>query len=273
MTKNNKKLAILLVEISLLGLFTMGMYSFNKKELSLVEVYVYKNKITKNSEIEASDFRTKMIPAKAIDSNFLSKKDMEKIKEGGIVAATDVDPGQYAYTSQIKSGDKVDPFETMDLSTYRKITIPVTYDSSIGGEIKRGDLVDLVFSGKVEDSNAKEGGYAKVFMQEVLVYSVTTGEGFEYVDHSHLKKSQTTTGEAEGEDAAVLTDDLTAPAYVTLAVEMNQAEQILSRLEMGNIKILGRFEESVNGTSSGYIHGVSSPNGILYSGEKNIETK
>lgn len=272
MTKNNKKLAILLVEIALLGFFTIGMYNFNKKELSLVEVYVYKNKITKNSEIEASDFKTKMIPAKAKDSGFLTEKDMEKIRAGGMVASTDVSPGQYAYSSQIQEGDKIDPFETIDLTRYRKITIPVTYDTSIAGEIKRGDTVDLVYTGIVENSVGDEGSYAKTFMQEVLVYSVTTGEGFEYVGHSHLKKSQTTDVSSEEEDVSVATDDLSAPAYVTLAVELNQAEEILARLEMGNVKIVGRFEDSENTTSPGYLHGVNGANG-LFSGEKNVEIK
>ena len=257
MAKNNKKLAILLVEIALLGFFTIGMYAFTKKEVSLVEVYVYKNKISKNSEVEVSDFKTKMIPGKAVDSSFLTRKDMEKIKNGEMIAATDVVPGQYAYSSQIKEGSKIDPFDVIDLTSYRKITIPVTYDTSIGGEIKRGDFVDLVFSSKMEDSNGEEGGYAKVFMQEVLVYSTTTGEGFEYVDHSHLKKSQTTTEDVE-EDDSVSTDDLTAPAYVTLAVSANQAEEISSRLEIGNIKIIGRFDESKNSITPGYFQGANS---------------
>lgn len=271
MTKNNKKLAILLVEIALLGFFTIGMYSFNKKQISLVEVYVYKNKITKNSEMEASDFKTKMIPVKAKDSGFLTEKDMEKIKAGGMVASTDVSPGQYAYSSQIQEGDKVDPFETIDLTRYRKITIPVTYDTSIAGEIKKGDTVDLVYTGVVENAVGDEGSYAKIFMQEVLVYSVTTGEGFEYVGHSHLKKSQTTTESSE-EDVSVATDDLSAPAYVTLAVELNQAEEILARLEMGNVKIIGRFEDSDSIDSPGYLHGANGANG-LFSGEKNVEIK
>lgn len=271
MTKNTKKLAILLVEIALLGFFTIGMYSFNKKELSLVEVYVYKNKVTENSEIEASDFRTKMVPSKAVDSGFLTEADMDKIKAGGMVAATNVEAGQYAYSLQIKEGDEVDPFETIDLTTYRKITIPVSYETSIAGEVKRGDKVDLVFTRKVEDADGREGSYAKTFMQEVLVYSITTGEGFEYVDHSHLKKSQTTVEKVE-EDIAVSTDDLTAPAYVTLAVDLKQAEEILARLEMGSVKIIGRFEESDSMNSSGYLHGIANPVGTLYSGEKNVET-
>ena len=269
---SNKKLGILLVQIALLGVFTISMYSFNKKELSLVEVYVYKNKVSKNSELEVSDFRTKMIPMKAKDSSFLTASQMQEIKNGGMVAATDVEAGQYAYTSQVKEGNKIDPFETIDLTAYRKITIPVGYDSAIGGEIERGDYVDLVFTGKINNAVDQEGMYAKAFMQEVLVYSVTTGEGFEYVDHSHIKKSVTTTGTAEGEEEVVAADDLTSPEFVTLAVPLNQAEEILARLEMGSIKILGRFDESETVNSSGYVHGVTNAQ-TVYSSQMVPEKK
>lgn len=272
MAKNNKKLAVLLVEISLVGFFSIGMYSYMQKELSPVEVYVYKNKIVKNSEIELSDLRTKTIPVKAKDSGFLTEKDIENIRDGGMVASTDVEPGQYAYSNQIKPGDKIDPFETIDLTTYRKISIPVTYETSMAGEIKRGDKVDLVFTGSVMSQNEDEGSYAKTFMQDVLVYSVTTGEGFEYVSHSHLKKSESIVP-ADGDSGDTIpAEDLTAPALVTIAVPLNQAEEILARLEKGTVKILGRFEESEYTNSPGFVYGVSSPNN-LFVGEKNVETK
>ena len=105
-----------------------------QKELNPTTVYVYKNKILKNSEIEVSDLMSKTIPANAKDSSFLNESDIEKIKQGSMVAATDVEAGQYAYSKQIKEGDKIDPFETMDLSTYRKISIPVSYETSVAGE-------------------------------------------------------------------------------------------------------------------------------------------
>lgn len=272
MARNNKKLAVLLVEISLVGFFSIGMYSYMQKELTPVEVYIYKNKIVKNSEIEMSDLRTKMIPAKAKDSGFLTEKDIEDIKKGGMVASTDVEPGQYAYSNQVKPGSKIDPFDTVDLTSYRKISIPVTYETSVAGEIQRGDKVDLVFTGAVTNQSGVEGSYAKTFMQDVLVYSVTTGEGFEYVSHSHLKKSESVVPADESGDGAIPAEDLTAPALVTIAVPLNQAEEILARLEKGTVKILGRFEESEFTNSPGFVYGVSSPDN-LFVGEKNVEVK
>lgn len=272
MSKNNdKKRAIFLVQLGLVGVFSVGMYSYMQKELNPTTVYVYKNKILKNSEIEVSDLMSKTIPANAKDSSFLNESDIEKIKQGSMVAATDVEAGQYAYSKQIKEGDKIDPFETMDLSTYRKISIPVSYETSVAGEIERGDTVDLAYIGKAE-SLAEEGSYAKTFMQNVLVYSVTTGDGFEYISHSHMKKSESVAAVSEDGSTAIAAEDITAPALVTIAVPIDQAEEILARLEQGTVKILGRFEDSEDTVSSGYVFGVTTPKPV-YSGDKNIETK
>lgn len=268
---NSKKRAIFLVQLALVGFFSVGMYSYMQKELNPATVYVYKNRLTKNSEIEISDLTTKTIPANAKDSSFLSEKDIEKIKQGIMVAATDVEPGQYAYSNQVKEGKKVDPFETMDLTNYRKITIPVSYETSVAGEIEKGDKVDLVFVGDVE-STTGDGSYAKTIMQDVLVYSVTTGEGFEYVSHSHMKKSETYGTTSEDGSSTIAAEDMTAPTLVTLAVPLNQAEEILARLEKGSIKILGRFEESEYTSSPGFVLGALNPS-LIFAGEKNVETK
>lgn len=268
---DSKKRAIMLVQLALVLAFSAGTHSYMKKELSPTTVYVYKNRISKNSEIEMSDLTTKTIPVNAKDNNFLSEKDIEKIKQGIMVAAADVEAGQYAYSSQVKEGKKVDPFETMDLTNYRKISIPVSYETSVAGEIEKGDKIDLVFVGNVE-SLTGEGSYAKTIMQEVLVYSVTTGEGFEYVSHSHLKKSESFDAISSDGSTAISADDITAPTLVTIAVPIHQAEEILARLEKGSIKILGRFDESEYTDSPGYLYGVANPN-TIYSGEKNVETK
>ena len=186
-----------------------------------------------------------------------------------MIAATDVEVGQYAYSSQIKPSDKIDPFETIDLTKYRKVSIPISYETSVSGEIKKGDKVDLVYTGLIENEKDGEGSYSKTFMQDVLVYSVTTGEGFEYVNHSSIKKSETVTGDEDDENT-ISVEDLTAPALVTLAVPINQAEEVLARLEMGNIKILGRFDDSENVNTSGFVFGIESSD-TVFAGEKNIE--
>lgn len=273
---DSKKRAIFLIQLALVGFFSVGMYSYMQKELSPTTVYVYKNRISKNSEIEISDLTTKTIPVNAKDSSFLTENDVEKIKQGLMVVSTDVEAGQYAYSSQVKEGKKVDPFETMDLTNYRKISIPVSYETSVAGEIEKGDKIDLVFVGEVESTanngSSNGGSYAKTFMQEVLVYSVTTGEGFEYVSHSHLKKSESSAAITEDGSTVVPAEDITAPTLVTIAVPLNQAEEILARLEKGSVKILGRFEESEYTSSSGYVFGTSTPQSV-YAGEKNVESK
>ena len=268
---NSKKRAIFLVQLGLVGVFSIGMYSYMQKELSPTTVYVYKNRILKNSEIEEADLTTKTIPANARDSKFLTEEDMEKIRQGIMVASTDVEPGQYAYSGQVKEGKKIDPFETMDLTNYRKISIPVSYETSVAGEIEKGDKIDLVYIGDAKGAT-DSGSYAKTFMQDVLVYSVTTGDGFEYVSHSHLKKSESAAAISEDGSTTISSEDITAPALVTIAVPINQAEEILARLEQGTVKILGRFDESEYTNTPGYVFGTSSPESI-YAGEKNLETR
>lgn len=278
-TKNRKTL-ILLIEILALGFFVVGIYSFMQKELNPTQVYKIKRQIDKNSEIELSDLVPVEIPSKAVTKEFLNGKDVELIKNGGMVASADLIPGQYAYSKNIKKGEDIDPFETLDLSTYRKITIPVSYETAVGGDIKKGDKVDLAFvGGIVNKASGEEGSYAKTFMQDVLVYSVATGEGFEYVNHANMKKSELyATGEGtQNPDSSsnISSDDLTAPALVTLAVPIGQAEEILARQDFGKVLIVGRFNESEFTDSSGYIHGVDGldVNSAVYSGEKNAEKK
>ena len=260
----NKKGAILLVQLALVGFFSVGMYSYMQKELTPVNVYVYKNRIAKNSEIEMADLTVKSIPANAKTAGFLTEKEVENIKKGLMVVTTDVEPGQYAYSSQVQEGRKADPFETMELTNYRKISIPVSYETAAAGEISRGDRVDLAFVGKTV-----KGNYSKTFLQNVLVYSVTTGEGFEYVEHTKIKKSTTT---AEDTSSDVSADDLTAPSLVTVAVPLKDAEEILARMQVGEDSIISRFETSENVNSVGFSY-ESNDEGRVTATQKAVEVK
>ncbi|MBQ3421479.1 MAG: hypothetical protein IJH34_07380, partial [Romboutsia sp.] len=237
----NKKLTILIVQISLLGIFVSGIYHFTQKELKPVEVYVFASKMPKNTEIELSDLKKKEIPSKAVTSDFLTEKEIEKIKEGNMVLSTDVLNNQYAYKGHITESEKVDPFETIDLSRYRKISLSVSYSDTMAGEIRKGDKVDLAFISNVEGVDG-EATYAKVFMQDVLVYNVTTGEGFQYVSHSQIKKSEL----ANEENTDIANEDFSPISLVTFAVPIDDAEELLARINSGTVQIVGRFEESVD---------------------------
>lgn len=274
----NKKFTMLILQIGLMGVFVLGVYNFNQKELAPTEVYVFSKKIEKNTELEPSDFKKIEIPRKAVTRDFLTQKDMEKIKEGEMVATTNVSPNQYAYKSQIGESNKVDPFEKIDLSKYRKISLPVSYETALSGEIKRGDRVDLAYIGEVEPpSNSDvrgEGRYSNIFLQNVLVHSVSTKDGFEFVGHSNIKKSQLVSG--SDEDDEVQDEDINSADYeegiaiVTVAVPIEQVEEILARDEMGTIRIVGRYEDSKDSNAPGYLIGVNG-NNPLFAGNKKVE--
>lgn len=265
---------MLILQLGLMGMFVLATYHFTQKELTPSDVYVYTKRVEKNAELEESDFIKKQIPAQAKSSSkgFLTDKEFEKIKEGGMVASTTVEAGQYAYSNQITPSTKIDPFDQIDLSKYRKISLPVSYETALSGEIKRGDRVDLAYIGEVETQSntiSGEATYSNIFLQNVLVHSVTTKDGFEFVGHSEIRKSQLTTGDGEVEDLNSI-DYEEGIAIVTLAVPIENIEEILARDEKGIIRVVGRYEESVDKDSPGYLIGVNG-NNPLFAGNKKIE--
>lgn len=271
----NKKFIMLILQLGLMGMFVIGTYHFTQKELTPTDVYVFTKKMNKNAELEASDFRKIQVPSKAVGKDFLTDKEFEEIKNGNMVITTNVEAGQYAYKSQIGSSNKVDPFEKLDLSKYRKVSIPVSYETAVSGEIKRGDKVDLAYVSKVEDSGtgaSKNGTYSTVFMQSVLVHSVTTKDGFEFVGHAQVKKSQLTDASSDSdlEEVSNSADYEESIAIVTLAVPITDVEEITARVSTGEIQIIGRFDESIDSDAPGYYIGTDGSNSI-YAGNKSIE--
>lgn len=272
----NKKFIMLILQLGLMAMFVVGTYHFTQKELTPTNVYVYTKKINKNAELEVSDLKKIQIPSKAVDKNFLTDKEFEQIENGNMVITTNVEAGQYAYKSQIGDSKKVDPFEKLDLSKYRKVSIPVSYETAVSGEIKRGDKVDLAFVGEVEvatnETSNDKGTYSTIFMQSVLVHSVTTKDGFEFVGHTQVKKSQLngSSGNSTSEDASSSVDYEESIAMVTLAVPITDVEEITSRANIGQIQVIGRFDESIDSDAPGYYIGADGTN-MIFAGNKNIE--
>lgn len=269
----NKKFIMLILQLGLMLMFVIGTYSFSQKELVPTDVYVYTKKINKNAELEVSDFKKIQIPGDAVKKGFLTDKEFEEIKNGNMVATTNVEAGQYVYKSQIGPSDKVDPFEKLDLSKYRKISIPVSYETAVSGEIKKGDKIDLAYINEVTSSNAngeETGVYSTIFMQSVLVHSVTTKDGFEFVGHAQVKKSQLSDESSTNEEISSSVDYEEAIALVTVAVPITEAEEILARMNTGEIQIVGRFDESTDSDTPGYYIETDGAT-PLFSGNKQVE--
>src|SRR5690606_29499247 len=90
---------------------------------------------------------------------------------------TKVFNGEFVINNNLVAKEEVDPFESIDLTKLRMVTIPATYEDTLGGNIKSGDRVDLIYIGK-GDGTDKDFTYGKTFMKDVLVYSTTTADGF-----------------------------------------------------------------------------------------------
>ena len=142
----------------------------------------------------------------------------------------------------------------MDLSNYRKITISVDMSKSIGGNVKKGDRVDLQYTGKSSGTDGGDATYAKTFMQDILVYNVIDEGGLQYID-----KSEGASGQLDKDGNEIQSGSI---CVVTLCVTSEQADEIQARLNSGAISLVGRFDESVN----------SSSNGFTVGGYKNVPT-
>ena len=239
-------------------LFVWGIDIYVNRQIQPTLVYEFARDIPVNSKIEASDLRSVQIPKSAVKSSMILNPD-EII---GKYNNTQVYEGEYVIQDKLVDKEDIDPFESMDLSKLRLITIPADYTSALGGDIKRGDRIDLIYVGE-ETKGDKEFTYSKTIMTNVLVYATNTEDGYKYVN-----KAQSIKGESyEGEDYN--SSETGGLGSITLAVTLPQAEEISSRMKTGSIQIIGRFAESEDYETSGYVNGDYVK---IFSGQANVET-
>lgn len=253
MKLKKKRTIIILLQLIVIVAFTAFFYMAVQKEVEPVEAYVFSKNLEVNSEITASDITKISVPAKAVTKDFALDPD-EII---GKYVKVDVFANQFVYKNQLVEEGKTDPFKSMDLSKYRKISLPIDYVEGFGGDLRRGDRVDLVFTGvgTKSDSMGQESQfqYSKVFLQDVLVYSVTTGDGYEYQSRVNLTPEEEASGKSGEEISATSSsNDL---KVVTLAVTLDQAEEIVARQEAGTVRLLSRFDEHESYETLGYVLG------------------
>jgi pilus assembly protein CpaB len=243
-----KKVAMMFLQGSAVLLFAGGFYVYTEKQIEPVPAYQFNRDIAPNTQISESDLMKVDVPKKGVNPTFALDKD-EII---GKYNSTKVFKSEYVIKSNLVKKENIDPFESIDLTKLRKISIPVTYSEGLGGNIKKGDRIDLVYIGK-ESKNEKQFSYSKTFMKDVLIFATTTDEGFEYKDRTQNVKGEV--GNIEGEELGGGGQDTGKLAQLTLAVTLDQAEEITARLKTGEIRIIGRFNDSQDYDSSGYIQG------------------
>jgi len=239
---------ILILQFCLIIGFAGLFYSYVQNSVKPVKVYVFSRDLTPNTKITETDIKSVDVPAKAVTDDFaLNAKDII-----GKYVGTKVYENQFVYKKQLLKKGQTDPFDSMDLSKLRKISLPISYVEGFGGNLKRGDRVDLVFTGvgkKATANGEQEFQYSKVFLQDVYVYNVTTGDGYKFVDRSNQ-----TPGAGDGKEIST-SANTGEMAVVTLAVTLDQAEEITARMNAGKIRLLARFNDSQSYETLGFVLG------------------
>lgn len=263
-----KKYLIMLLQLGIILGSAIIFQSYVKKETQPIDVLVYNRNIEANTIITETDVVIKSIPSAAVDKEIVT--DIENII--GKAVESNVYKNQYVYEKGLIDSTTVDIFNVIDLTKLRKISLPISYVEGLSGNVKRGDKVDLVYVGdgvkESEDSSDNAFIYSKAFLQDVLVYNVNTDEGYTFEDHSELRKADVN-GEANDGEEITATTNSDEIAVITLAVTLAQAEEILARQMAGNIRIIGKFNESKTYDSLGYVIGDYSK---IFTGNAHAET-
>lgn len=241
--KNGKKILVLFIELLAVAGIMVAFYSIQNKQMELVNVYQYSRDVQAATVINEGDIKSVQIPRTALtDTMVLDKNEIiGKAVENNVYAK------DFVTKSVLIEEKEINPFINMDLSEYRQIAIDVNRRSAIGGNLSSGDTVDLAYVATAQATDGEENynfTYSKTFMEDVLVYKVLTSTGDEYVN-------QTLAPVFNADGSKVMS----TPAIVILAVTADQAEEIMARQSTGEINLIGRFEDSENAETSGYVIG------------------
>jgi pilus assembly protein CpaB len=263
-----KRLIMLFLQLGLVVGFSASFYTYVQKEVEPTKVYTYSQDLNISEKVKLT---VKEIPKQAVQEGMvLADKNHKQVDLEKKVTNTKVLSGQFVYDKQLVKASDIDPFETMDLTKYRKVSLPITYVDGFGGDIKRGDRVDLVFTGqgkKADVGGEKTFQYSKAFLQDVLVYNVTTDTGYQFDNHS--KQVEGAVANGSNGDKLQTSDASGELAVVTLAVKLDQAEEIEARKSLGTISFASRFNDNQSYETLGFVIGDYDK---VFSGFVNAET-
>lgn len=258
-----KRMLVLLLQFILMIASVGGIIFYMNSQTDTTEVFVYtKTFVEANQVVTESDVRVTTIPTIAVTEHFAKTKEdiVGKFLQSPVTA------GQYIYTTQLVDTEEQDVFETMDLSQYRKISLPIDMIEGLSGNIKRGDYIDLVYTGVAQKAademySSSDFTYSNAFLQKVLVFSVNTAEGYRFDGYSDIPQGGVVNEEGETVERSGL-------GIITLAVTLPQAEEIYARRQIGKISFVGRFNKSSDIDTNGFAVGDYGP---VFAGEAPIE--
>lgn len=263
--KSKKKIIVLLVQIILILLFVFTYKQYVEFSLQPTEVYMYARNLDEGVKITERDLITTPLSQMTLQNNMILAGNKNEVL--GKYTTVKAIKNTIVYKEQLGDINSVDKFASLDLSNSRVIALPATYNSTVSGDLARGDRIDLMYTNGSAAAKSDEGetsfAYAKIFMQNVPIYQLNTGTGFKFTNHSQQDAYVTT------DDGETVAQTYEAIASISLIVTPEQAEEIHARLLTGNIVFVKRFEESETHETLGFVIGEY---GKLFAGNANAET-
>jgi len=262
--KSKKKLIVLLLQIVLIIAFVFTYKQYVEFSLQPTEVYMYARNLDVGVKITERDLTATPLSQMTLQNNMIMVGNKNEVV--GKYTITKAIKNTIVYREQLGDITSVDKFASLDLSNSRVIALPMSYSTGVAGDLERGDRIDLMFTASASAENGDESAsfsYSKIFMQNVPIYQINTGSGFKFTAHAHEDAYVTT------EDGSTVAQSYEAPASISLIVTPEQAEEIHTRLLVGEIIFVKRFEESETHETLGFVIGEY---GKIFAGNANAET-
>ena len=263
--KNKKKIIVLFLQIVLIIGFVFIYRQYVDFNLQPTNVFGYARALDSGVKITERDLIHIPLSQMTLSSDMIRTENKNEVV--GKYTTVNVVKGSIVYKEQLGDITSVDKFASLDLSNSRVISLPISYQTGVGGDFQRGETLDLMFTAKdvTVDGNDEtyNFSYAKIFMQNVPIYQITTNSGFKYVYHAD-QEAYVTDG-----DGNAVAQSYEAPAMISLIVTPEEAEEIETRRMNGSIVFVKRFEESETHDTLGFVIGQY---GKLFVGNANAET-
>ena len=265
--KTKRRTWVFIAEIIALIIFIFVFVKFGSDKVNPEQVFAYSRDMIQGETIEETDLISVPI------SSMTRTQDMITISEYASVVGkkvgADVFANNIVYRAQLTDIDEGGTIINQDLSNKILYSMPIEYIEGLAGHLKTGDKIDLLFTstGNVSDGeNENSFIYSKIFMRDIAVYNVNTGDGYKFVDHSNITEADIETASDTNDMLEVTSSE---PTSITLILTPEQAEQLDARRTAGAVKILKRFEETQTHETLGFVIGNY---GKIFSGNANAET-
>lgn len=269
--KTSRLTAILVINVGLVVAAFLAIDQYIEKSIDEEVVYTYARSIPPDTQISESDLKAIKVSRKAITDHVVT----DPAEVVGKFTGAKIDEGELVDKRKVVEEGQINPLTELpeeDAKKMRKISISIDLLSTWGGALGKGDRVDLIFTGKTAGDSMEDVTYSKIFMQNVLVYDVLSSSGSSYIkpeDRPPIVIDDTNPESAEAAQAEL--ERRSDVQMAILAVTPKQYEEIRLRMELGKVELVGRFEDSTNVKTKGYVS--EKIKGQVTLGEYDVEEK